>query len=56
MSCEFILKEIAWGIIATALIVIPYNAAFAGPCQYDSDRASDGSRCGGRSAESRPGG
>ncbi|MDN4196824.1 transmembrane anchored protein [Citrobacter freundii] len=30
--------------------------AFAGNCQHDSDTASDGSRCGGRSADSRPGG
>lgn len=25
-------------------------------CDHDDDRASDGSRCGGRSADSRPGG
>nr|WP_071788451.1 transmembrane anchored protein [Franconibacter pulveris] len=30
--------------------------AYAGNCQHDSDTASDGSRCGGRSADSRPGG
>ncbi len=30
--------------------------AFAGRCQHDSDTAADGSRCGGRSADSRPGG
>lgn len=30
--------------------------AIAGNCQHDSDTASDGSRCGGRSADSRPGG
>ncbi|MDX0455492.1 transmembrane anchored protein [Sinorhizobium medicae] len=27
-----------------------------GPCMNDGDTASDGSRCGGRSAASRPGG
>ncbi|HHT0117114.1 TPA: transmembrane anchored protein [Raoultella ornithinolytica] len=30
--------------------------AFAGNCQHPDDTASDGSRCGGRSADSRPGG
>lgn len=29
---------------------------FAGNCQHDDDTAKDGSRCGGRSADSRPGG
>lgn len=32
--------------------VVPAFAA----CERDSDRASDGSRCGGRSSDSRPGG
>lgn len=30
--------------------------AFAGNCTSPDDRASDGSRCGGRSSDSRPGG
>ncbi|WP_105648137.1 transmembrane anchored protein [Cronobacter dublinensis] len=30
--------------------------SFAGNCQHDNDTAADGSRCGGRSADSRPGG
>ncbi|HGS6875001.1 TPA: transmembrane anchored protein [Klebsiella quasipneumoniae subsp. quasipneumoniae] len=30
--------------------------AYAGNCQHPDDTASDGSRCGGRSADSRPGG
>lgn len=30
--------------------------AYAGNCQHDSDTAADGSRCGARSADSRPGG
>ncbi|MFS4714872.1 transmembrane anchored protein [Klebsiella pneumoniae] len=30
--------------------------AFAGNCQHPDDTAADGSRCGGRSADSRPGG
>ncbi|WP_208448955.1 hypothetical protein [Burkholderia ambifaria] len=29
---------------------------YPGNCQYDWQTAADGSRCGGRSAESRPGG
>lgn len=32
------------------------SLSFAGNCQHDSDTAADGSRCGGRSADSRPGG
>lgn len=31
------------------------GSAFAA-CERDSDRAADGSRCGGRSSDSRPGG
>ena len=42
--------------IACLLAVDFVGSAVAGPCQYASDTASDGSRCGGRSAESRPGG
>lgn len=30
--------------------------AYAGNCQHPDDTAADGSRCGGRSADSRPGG
>lgn len=32
------------------------SQAYAGSCQHDNDTAADGSRCGGRSADSRPGG
>jgi hypothetical protein len=42
--------------IACLLAADFVGSAAAGPCTYDSDRASDGSRCGDRSAESRPGG
>lgn len=31
-------------------------SAFAGPCDYSWQTASDGSRCGGRAADQRPGG
>jgi hypothetical protein len=36
--------------------LLPSLPAFAGPCDHASDRAADGSRCGGRSSDSRPGG
>ena len=32
------------------------RAGYSGNCYYDSDIAADGSRCGARSAKSRPGG
>lgn len=38
------------------LSITSSTASFAGNCQHDWDRASDGSRCGGRSSDSRPGG
>lgn len=41
------------------LVALMFGAAAApsfASCKYDSDRASDGSRCGKRSAESRDGG
>lgn len=31
-------------------------SAFAGNCQHNGDTAADGSRCGNRSADARPGG
>jgi hypothetical protein len=44
-------------VLTTALLgstaVIP---AMAGPCTHSWQTASDGSSCGGRSADSRPGG
>jgi hypothetical protein len=40
-------------VLATILPAVP---AFAGPCEHPSDRASNGSLCGGRSSDSRPGG
>ena len=38
------------------LAVVAKGVANANGCQHSYDRASDGSRCGGRSADSRPGG
>jgi hypothetical protein len=32
------------------------TAAYAGPCQHSWQTASDGSNCGARSADDRPGG
>lgn len=46
-------------IFAMLLVTLSLGAsaqAFAGSCQHDSDTASDGSVCGGRSEDSRPGG
>ena len=43
-------------IILAALLAVISSAAMAGPCNYPDDRASDGSRCGGRAASERPGG
>lgn len=43
-------------LAALALIVLSTTASLAGNCQHDNDHASDGSRCGGRSSDSRPGG
>jgi hypothetical protein len=45
--------------LAAALLLatlLPAVSALAGPCTHSSDRASDGSRCGDRSSDSRPGG
>ncbi|WP_224552851.1 transmembrane anchored protein [Pectobacterium versatile] len=47
--------------IALIFVMLTLGSSFqvmAGPgrCQHDSDIAADGSRCGGRSADSRPGG
>ncbi|WP_194087840.1 transmembrane anchored protein [Shigella dysenteriae] len=38
------------------LSLVASTQASSGRCQHDSDTAADGSRCGGRSADSRPGG
>lgn len=38
------------------LSLVASTQASAGRCQHDSDTAADGSRCGGRSTDSRPGG
>lgn len=46
-------------VFAVLLVLLSLGTAtqaFAGNCQHDNDTAADGSRCGGRSADSRPGG
>ncbi len=43
-------------MILIAMMAIVTGQAFAGNCQHSSDRAADGSRCGGRAADERPGG
>jgi len=42
-------------LVLALLAAVSVSQAFAA-CERDSDRASDGSRCGGRSSDSRPGG
>lgn len=45
-----------FAVIFVLLTLGNAGQAFAGNCQHPDDRAADGSRCGGRSADSRPGG
>lgn len=47
---NFLAALIAGVMLAASLPAMAQN------CQYDSDRAADGSRCGKRSADSRSGG
>jgi hypothetical protein len=49
-------KSTVGAVLALMLFVLGQGVAFAGNCTYDSDRASDGSRCGKRSSTSRDGG
>ncbi|MCS1254970.1 transmembrane anchored protein [Escherichia coli] len=46
----------AFALFVVLLSLVASTQSFAGRCQHDSDTAADGSRCGGRSADSRPGG
>ena len=52
----------AVALVVTAVVVAAKaggggtGSNYPGNCQYDWQTAADGSRCGGRSAESRPGG
>ena len=48
--------ELKKAFVALALIVLSASTAFAQNCQHANDHASDGSRCGGRSSDSRHGG
>lgn len=43
-------------ILTVAVLLSLATNAYAGNCDNPDDRASDGSRCGDRSATSRPGG
>lgn len=49
------MKKITLIALIFLLFFLPYTS-FAGNCDRPDDRAADGSRCGGRSAESRSGG
>jgi hypothetical protein len=42
--------------VAVTLVILSASGALAQNCQHDGDRASDGSRCGHRSSDSRSGG
>lgn len=55
LSMEFEMKK-ALAILFVLMSLGAATQAIAGNCQHDSDTASDGSRCGGRSSDSRPGG
>jgi len=48
-------KKIAL-VISLAFLVVSCSGNASGRCSSPSDTASDGSRCGGRSSSSRPGG
>lgn len=43
-------------ILVLSLCVLASMPAFAGNCDYSWQTASDGSHCGGRGADVRPGG
>lgn len=48
---------LALAMAAATFAAIAYNSlAIAGNCTHSYDTASDGSSCGGRSADSKPGG
>jgi hypothetical protein len=48
------MKSLFFSFFILATIMV--GAAQAGNCTYPDDRASDGSRCGGRASTIRPGG
>lgn len=43
-------------LFALAIATLIQSTAWAGPCTNSWDTASDGSRCGGRASNERPGG
>lgn len=43
-------------LLTLAVISLATVPAFAGNCDHSWETASDGSRCGGRAADERPGG
>ena len=42
--------------LLTLLIALPVGSAFAGNCDHSGQTAKDGSSCGDRAADKRPGG
>lgn len=49
---------LAFGLALTSFTTFTASTTpvLAGPCQHEWDQASDGSRCGGRSADDKAGG
>ena len=43
-------------LILAVLLAVPTTFTFAGNCDHSWETASDGSSCGGRAADRRPGG
>lgn len=43
-------------LIIAALLALPTTMTFAGPCDHSWQSAKDGSSCGDRAADRRPGG
>jgi hypothetical protein len=48
--------KILFYILILSTTSLSLQSCHGGPCHEPSDRASDGSRCGGRAASERPGG
>jgi hypothetical protein len=62
MDCTHAEREISGGNMKTLKLALLAAMSFAcigqafAACDYPSDRAADGSRCGGRASSERPGG
>lgn len=43
-------------LVVSLLVMLSASSSYAGSCDHSWQSASDGSRCGGRAADQRPGG